>query len=267
MTVQGSRSENNDNDIKIREIRMTQSFKAGLNRRSFLASTGAFGVASMAYPSMAVSQDGSVLTIRSYSDLQILDPAFRLSLPEDDIIRAIYPPLVEPVSSDTWDWKMVAAASIEQLDDLTIAFTLKDNMGFTDGYGEVTADDVKFSIERMADPANESPYAGDWAALKEVEVKDKLSGLIHLKNKFVPLWTTTLPTPASCILSRKAVEEIGGKIETTPVAQSGQVPVARMGAETAHDSQAQPGLEARAGRVRRNPHHPDRRSGDRRARL
>ena len=31
---------------------------------------------------------------------------------------------------------------------------------------------------------------------KEVEIKDKLSGLIHLKNKFVPLWTTTLPTPA-----------------------------------------------------------------------
>lgn len=194
----------------------------GLSRRSLLASAGAFGAASLAYPRMAISQDGKILTVRSYSDLQLLDPAFRLSLPEEDIIRAIYPPLIEPVAGDVWEWKMVAAASIEQLDGLTVAFTLKDDMGFTDGYGEVTADDVKFSIERIADPANESPYAGDWSALKEVEVKDRLSGLIHLKNKFVPLWTTTLPTPASCIVSRKAVEEIGGKIETTPVAQSGQ---------------------------------------------
>ena len=201
---------------------MTTSRKSGLTRRSFLASTSAFSAAGLAFPHMAVSQDGKILTLRSYSDLQILDPAFRLSLPEDDIIRAIYPPLIEPVSGDTWEWKTVAAASIEQLDDLTIAFTLKEGMGFTDGYGEVTADDVKFSIERISDPANESPYAGDWAALKEVEVKDKLSGLIHLKNKFVPLWTTTLPTPASCILSRNAVGELGGKIETTPVAQSGQ---------------------------------------------
>ena len=201
---------------------MTHQMKPGMSRRSFLATTGAFGAASMAYPHMAVSQDGSVLTIRSYSDLQILDPAFRLSLPEDDIIRAIFPPLIEPAPGDVWEWKPVAAASMEQLDDLTIAFTLKDNMGFTDGYGEVTAEDVKFSIERFADPANESPYAGDWAALREVEVKDRLSGLIHLNNKFVPLWTTTLPTPASCIVSRRAVEELGGKIGTDPVAQSGQ---------------------------------------------
>ena len=201
---------------------MTINQKPGLTRRSLLASAGAFGAATLAYPRMAISQDGSVLTLRSYSDLQILDPAFRLSLPEDDIIRAIFPPLIEPVSGDTWDWKPVAVDTIEQLDDLTIAFKLKDNIGFTDGYGQMTAEDVKFSIERIADPANESPYAGDWAALKEVEVKDTLSGLIHLNNKFVPLWTTTLPTPASCVLSKKAVEELGGKIAAEPVAQSGQ---------------------------------------------
>ena len=201
---------------------MTTKGNAGPTRRTLLASAGAFGAATLATPRMAMGQSGGVLTIRSYSDLQILDPAFRLSLPEDDIIRAIYAPLIEPVSGDSWDWKAVAVDSIEQLDDLTIAFTIKDGMGFTDGYGDVTADDVKFSIERIADPANESPYAGDWAALREVEVKDRLSGLIHLKNTFVPLWTTTLPTPASCILSRKAVTEIGGKIETKPVAQCGQ---------------------------------------------
>ena len=195
---------------------------SGVSRRSFLAAAGAFGAATMAMPRMAVSQDGKVLTVRSYSDLQVLDPAFRLSLPEDDIIRSIFAPMVNPQPGDTWGWKAVAVDSIEQLDDVTVAFTLKDNIGFTDGYGQMTAEDVKFSIERFADPALESPYAGDWSALKEVEVKDKLSGLIHLKNKFVPLWTTTLPTPASCILSKKAMEELGDKITTKPVAQSGQ---------------------------------------------
>jgi len=193
-----------------------------LSRRSFLAAAGAFGVASMGLPRMAVSSDGKILTLRSYSDLQVLDPAFRVSLPEDDIIRSIFTPLVIPESGDAWAWKPVAVESIEQLDDLTVAFTLKDNIVFTDGYGQMTAEDVKFSIERIANPELESPYAGDWDALKEVEVKDKLSGLIHLKNKFVPLWATTLPTPASCILSKKAMEELGDKITTKPVAQSGQ---------------------------------------------
>ncbi len=196
--------------------------QAHMKRRSFLATVGAFGTAAMVVPRFALSQDGRVLTLRSYSDLQILDPAYRLSLPEDDIIRSIFAPLVIPQAGDVWGWKPIAADSIEQLDDVTIAFRLKDNIGFTDGYGQMTAEDVKFSIERFADPAMESPYAGDWSALKEVEVKDKLSGLIHLKNKFVPLWSTTLPTPASCILSKRAMEELGDKITTQPVAQSGQ---------------------------------------------
>ena len=133
---------------------MTQKPFTGLDRRSFLASVGAFGAATLAAPNMALSQDGSILTIRSYSDLQVLDPAFRLALPEDDIIRSIFAPLVVPEAGDTWGWKPIAVQSIEQLDDLTVAFTLHDDIGFTDGFGQMTAEDVKFSIERVADPAN-----------------------------------------------------------------------------------------------------------------
>ncbi|MEO0622599.1 MAG: ABC transporter substrate-binding protein [Pseudomonadota bacterium] len=201
---------------------MTTIDKHGPTRRSVLAGAGAFGAAAFALPRTAISADGKILTVRSYSDLQVLDPAFRVSLPEDDIIRSIFAPMVVPIAGDVWDWKPIAVESIEQVDDLTIAFKLRDGIGFTDGFGQMTAEDVKFSIERIADPANESPYAGDWSALKEVEVKDTLSGLIHLKNKFVPLWATTLPTPASCIVSKKAVEEMGGKFTTETVAQSGQ---------------------------------------------
>ena len=201
---------------------MTDIIKSGLSRRSFLAAAGAFGAASLAAPRFATSADGKILKVRSYSDLQILDPAFRLSIPEGDIMRAIYAGLVVPNAGDEWGWQKHAVESIEQLDETTIAFKLRDKIGFTDGFGQMTAEDVKFSFERVADPANESPYAGDWAELKEVEVKDKLSGIIHLKNPFVPLWTSTLPTPSCCILSKAAVEQELGKIGTKPIAQSGQ---------------------------------------------
>jgi peptide/nickel transport system substrate-binding protein len=86
----------------------------------------------------------------------------------------------------------------------------------------MTADDVKFSIERVANPENESPYAGDWASLAEVEVIDELSGRIHLSEAFAPLWTSTLPTTTCSILSRRAMEELGGPMTTEPVAQSGR---------------------------------------------
>ena len=73
---------------------MNAIMSKGLSRRSLLASAGAFGAASFAYPHIAVSQDGTILTVRSYSDLQLLDPAFRLSLPEEDIINSIFAPMV-----------------------------------------------------------------------------------------------------------------------------------------------------------------------------
>ena len=200
---------------------MTERSDLNITRRNLLLSAASAGFASMVAPKVTWSADGAILKVRSYSDLQILDPAFRLSAPEGDIMRAIYAGLVTNTPGDTWGWKQVAVESIEQMDATTIAFKLRDNIGFTDGFGQMTAEDVKFSIERVADPANESPYAGDWASLKEVEVKDTLSGIIHLKEPFAPLWSSTLPTSTCSILSKKAVTEAGGKLGTKAVAQSG----------------------------------------------
>lgn len=196
--------------------------KTGVSRRGVLAGAGALSLASLIYPrSAARAAGGSILKVRSYGDLQILDPAFRLAAPESDITNVIFAGLVMVTSGDKWGWKPMAVEKIEQLDPLTVAFKLHDDIGFTDGFGQMTAEDVKFSIERVADPKMQSPYAGDWATLKEVEVKDKLSGIIHLKEAFAPLWTSTLPTPSGTILSKKAVTEAGGKLGTKAVAQSG----------------------------------------------
>jgi peptide/nickel transport system substrate-binding protein len=72
-----------------------------VSRRGVLKGAGALGAAGLVWPNMAVSQDGRVLTVRSYSDLQVLDPAFRLSAPEGDIIREIFPSLVTNAAGDT----------------------------------------------------------------------------------------------------------------------------------------------------------------------
>jgi peptide/nickel transport system substrate-binding protein len=192
------------------------------SRRGLLQGAGALGAASLAWPGMAVSQDGRVLTVRSYSDLQVLDPVFRLSAPEGDIMREIFPGLITNTNGDQWTWELYAAEEMTQEDDLTIFFRLRAGITFTDGYGTMTADDVKFSIERFTDPALESPYAGDWQTLAEVEVIDELSGRIRLREAFAPLWSSTLPTTSCSILSRRAVTDLGGRIGTEPKGQSGR---------------------------------------------
>ncbi|MDQ2067637.1 ABC transporter substrate-binding protein [Xinfangfangia sp. CPCC 101601] len=192
-----------------------------VNRRQLLVGTGALSLSSLLFPRNASAATGGILRVRSYSDLQVLDPAFMMSQSDQDIMQAIFTKLVARPAGDEWTWAPGDVESIEQLDEKTIAFKLRDQLGFTDGFGQVTADDVKFSFERIADPATGSAYAGDWAVLKEVEVKDTLSGVIHLTGPFAPLWTTTLPGSSGLIVSRKALAEVGGKITTKPVGQSG----------------------------------------------
>jgi peptide/nickel transport system substrate-binding protein len=151
----------------------------------------------------------------------VLDPAYRKAAPEDDIMRCIFNGLVRRKPGDEWSWELDAAESIEQVDPKTITFKLKPGIMFSGSHGELTADDVKFSYERIADPKNESPYKDDWAVLDNVEVKDKHSGVIHLKEAFAPLWSSTLPTGSGLIMSRKAVEAAGGKFDTKVPAFSG----------------------------------------------
>ncbi len=198
------------------------AFDLRLNRRQAMAGMAAAGFSAGFYPSAAISADGKVLRVRAYSDIQNLDPAFRKAAPEDDIMRNIFCGLVQNKPGTEWGWELDGAASVNQVDDKHIEFTLKEGLKWTDGYGDVTAEDVKYSFERIADPKNDSPYKGDWSALDHVEVKDKLSGVVVLKEPFVPLWTTTLPFGSGNIVSKAAVEKAGGKFDTKPPAQCGR---------------------------------------------
>ena len=81
---------------------MKKSQRAGVTRRSFLVGTGTLVGTAIALPRISVSADGKTLKIRSYSDIQVMDPALRLSAPEGDIMRAIYAGLVANTPGDSW---------------------------------------------------------------------------------------------------------------------------------------------------------------------
>jgi peptide/nickel transport system substrate-binding protein len=125
------------------------------------------------------------------------------------------------VPGNEWKWELSAAESIDQIDDTHIKFKLMPGIMWSGDFGEMTAEDVKYSFERIADPKNESPYKDDWAVLDRVEVADKLSGTIVLKEYFAPLWTSTLTEGSGKIICKAAVEKAGGKFTTEIPASSG----------------------------------------------
>ncbi|UWQ43616.1 peptide ABC transporter substrate-binding protein (plasmid) [Leisingera aquaemixtae] len=198
--------------------------KTALGRRGFLKGATALGAAAVlpaGLGSRALAAEGGTLRVRSYGDMQSIDPAFSKGVIDEEIHAAIYNKLIQYKPGREWDWQMDAAAMIEQGDETHIKFALRDDIGFTGGFGAMTAEDVKFSFERIVDEATDSPNKPDMGPLSHVEVTGEREGTIVLKEPFAPLWSIALPYITGNIVSKKAWEAAGGKATSDPLAESG----------------------------------------------
>lgn len=192
-----------------------------LTRRQAMKRAGGGGLAlaigGLAGPGVVFAQENKTLRIRNDRDIERLDPALRGGWYDETVMFAIFSGLVRYSPGDEWAWEKDAAAMIDDSDPLHVKFELRQGIMFSDDFGEMTAEDVKYSYERFMDPEVNAVYASDWAALDNVEVTGKYTGIIHLKEAFVPLFTSTLPHASGLILSGKATENSGKKTFTTVV--------------------------------------------------
>lgn len=199
---------------------MIQRAFPGLSRRQLLAGAAALGGAAM-LPVTAWAQ-GTRLSVRAYLEPDDYDPLDASGFLEEMLYGCIYRKLIQYVPGEAWDWQPDLAETIEQTSPTTIAFTLKPGQMWSDGYGEITAEDVKFSMDRHMDPENNSRIKPDLGTFTHVEVTGRHSGIIHMERPFAPIWTIALPYLAGNVICKAAVEAAGGRITTAvPPAVSG----------------------------------------------
>lgn len=174
-------------------------------------------------PAFAATEiENGTLRGQLYADISNLDPAYWTSASDALVMSCLFAFAME-YETGTEEFKALPLAfkSYKVVDNTHIEFELHPGIMYSGDYGEMTAADAKFSWERIADPANESPYQGDWAQLDHVEVTGKHTGTIVLKAPFAPLFTSTLPTPSGAILPEAALKAGGGKFTTEPPVTSG----------------------------------------------
>ena len=184
-----------------------------LSRRRLLASAagGAAGLAAaglIGAPRRARAESG-VLQVRMRRDISSLDPGFMVGGTEIDVQDAVLPRLAQYGYRDgalVWE-PSPHVESVTQRDPMHIDFMLRPGLPWTNGYGELTAEDVKFSYERL----KTSDWAGDWEALERVDVTGPHSGTLVLNTAFAPFWLIALAGSTGTILSRAATEAAGGK--------------------------------------------------------
>jgi len=162
---------------------------------------------------------GDVLTVRARkgNDITNMDPAFHLGDEEYNINLAIFSRLMK-YKPGSQELQLDAAKSVDVSEDgKTVTFELKKGIQFHEGYGEMTAEDVKFSYERIIDPENDSPYKGEWETLDHVEVTGKYTGKLVFSEPLASLFTTTIPYTSGAIISKEAYQEMGDKFSTHPI--------------------------------------------------
>src|SRR5579863_2168955 len=117
------------------------------------------------------------------------------------------PEQIEPDLAEKWE---------STPDQLTWTFHLRSGVQCNNGYGELTSDDVVYSLKRAADPKTSS-FSSDFADVASIEAPDSKTVVVKFKRH--------LPSPLGLftnyqggnIVCKKAAEALGADFRTKAV--------------------------------------------------
>lgn len=152
-----------------------------------------------------------VLRIRQTYDVQGFDPGKYTLHNTSVVLRMVYDNLVD---YQVGNWPMMYNQLAEKYEvsnnGKLFTFYLKKGVPWQKGFGEVTAEDVKFSVERVMDPANKAPMRSVWdSVVDKIETPDKYTVKFHLKNPDPAFLAKLAPWRPGPIVCKKAVEKYG----------------------------------------------------------
>jgi peptide/nickel transport system substrate-binding protein len=99
----------------------------------------------------------------------------------------------------------------ETSDGRVWTFFLRRGVQFHKGYGEVTADDVKFSFERFTDRTVATPNAGNMANVERIDAVDRYTVRFTLADPSYAFVASQITSHPAMIVSRRAVQEKGNR--------------------------------------------------------
>ncbi len=117
------------------------------------------------------------------------------------------PETIEPDLAESWE---------SSDDGLEWTFHLRDGVQCHHGYGELTAEDIVYSLERAADP-NRSSFASDFDVFEKVEAVDDPTVKITLKNAVPSLLGLVTNYHGGNIVCKAAAEEMGEDFQKRPI--------------------------------------------------
>lgn len=164
-----------------------------------------------------------ILNLSNNEDWETLDPAFASGVDTGAMVAKLYDGLMR-YDYESTDVVPNLAESVDVNDDATVfTFTLHDGVTFHDGE-PLTASDVKYSFERVLDPATASPLtwvledagivgieefvSGSADGVSGIEVVDDLTVRITLSAPYA-MFLHHLAMPATSIVPEHVASQLG----------------------------------------------------------
>ena len=122
------------------------------------------------------------------------------------VTENIYESLLESVRGDLRP--AIAKSWTISPDGLTYTFQLTEGLTFHSGR-PLLAEDVKYSLERVMDPATASPRAQSFKMIRSIDVPDDLTVVLNLSEVSAPL-LSMLAAGGSAIVDREVAESSSG---------------------------------------------------------
>jgi peptide/nickel transport system substrate-binding protein len=184
---------------------------ANPTRRAFLE-TGALAMLVLAGPPLAGSaaaqnpKRGGTLVVAADVSPPGLDPQKSAAAHSWMIAEHVYSNLLRR------DAKMNIvgdlAESWQVVNDTTYVFKLRRGVTWHHGR-DLTAEDVKYSFERMLDEKTASPWRSNWQIIDRIETPDPATVRFVIKRPFAPLLSYLATPHYSAIVPRDIVEKHG----------------------------------------------------------
>ena len=127
-----------------------------------------------------VADDLSEITIGIPQDIDSMDPHIAKSAGTREVLFNVYEGLVKPDSEGNLQPAIASEYTVSE-DGKVYTFTLRDGVKFHDG-SEVTAEDVKYSIERNAGTDGSDPLISAFSNIASVEITDEKTVTLTLTD-------------------------------------------------------------------------------------
>ena len=217
----------------------------------------------LAVAAPAFAQDakpGGEIIVTYKDDVATLDPAIGYDWQNWSMIKSLFDGLMD-YEPGTSTLRNDLAESYEiSPDGMIFTFKLRPGVKFHNGR-ELTAEDVKYSIDRVVDPATQSPGAGFFGSIKTITVVDPLTIKFELSRPDAT-FLHVMAINFAHVVPKEEVEKHGRRFRQEP-GRHRRLQARRMDARPAPRLREERRLLARRRALSRQDHHRGRPGAER----